>query len=105
MKRISILVFAASLAILFLSCSSNTQIKDITDHPRDYVDKKVTVSGKVTDVFALFIVNYFSVDDGTGSIIVITNRPLPNKGEQIKIKGTVQYYAIATASVLVINEE
>lgn len=81
------LLLAASL---LAACMPATPIGDILAHPRDYADKTVTVEGEVKNVFSLIVVKYFTLDDGTGSITVITERPLPRKGEKLKVTGTVK---------------
>lgn len=97
------------LGILIISCAScgigTTKIGDITGHPRDYAGKEVTVSGEVTEVFSLFVVKYFVVRDPTGEITVVTDRPLPAKGEKIKVKGVVkEAMSIGTKTSLVLVE-
>lgn len=81
---------AATVALLLAACATPVPIKQVLDNPRQYADRTVTVSGKVDEVFSLFVVKYFTVDDGTGTIGVITNRPLPAKGETVKVTGTVK---------------
>jgi aspartyl/asparaginyl-tRNA synthetase len=98
-----------SLVLLVLACAScgigTTKIGDITGHPRDYAGKEVTVSGEVTDTFSLFVVKYFVLRDSTGELTVITDRPLPAKGEKIKIKGVVkEAVSIGTQTALVLVE-
>jgi hypothetical protein len=34
--------------------------------PRGYVDRTVTIEGRVTDYFSLRVVKYYTVSDGTG---------------------------------------
>ncbi len=77
-------------AALVTACVGTTPIRDIVDHPRDYAGREVTVQGEVKGVFSLFVVKYFTLDDGTGSITVITERPLPKKGERIRVRGRVE---------------
>jgi aspartyl/asparaginyl-tRNA synthetase len=82
-----------------------TKIGDITGHPRDYAGKEVTVSGEVTETFSLLVVRYFILRDATGEITVVTDRPLPAKGEKIKVKGVVkEAVSIGTKTSLVLVE-
>jgi aspartyl/asparaginyl-tRNA synthetase len=80
---------AAALTLL-LACTKTTTVREITDNPRDYAGKQVTVMGEVTEVYSLFVVKYFEVDDGTGTLSVLSSKPLPNKGQRIKVTGTLQ---------------
>jgi hypothetical protein len=94
------------LIFLSISCGiGTTKIGDITGHPRDYAGKEVTVSGEVTEVFSLLVVKYFVIRDSTGEITIVTDRPLPAKGERLQIKGTVkEAVSIGTKTTLVLVE-
>jgi len=72
------------------ACLGTTAIGDILAHPREYAGRNVTVQGEVKNVFSLLVIKYFTLDDGTGSITVVTERPLPKKGERIKVTGRVE---------------
>lgn len=85
-----LLAMAMAMALLLAACAPVTPIKNIIDHPRDYADKSVTVQGEVKNVFSLIFIKYFTLDDGSGTITVVTERPLPQKGEKLKVKGTVK---------------
>lgn len=107
MKTFTTDFFVKSLLIFVLvSCGiGTTKIGDIVNHPRDYVDKEVTISGEVTETFSLFVVKYFIVRDASGEISVISEKPLPAKGEKIKVKGTVkEAFSIGTKTALVLVE-
>lgn len=103
-SRSAVLAF---LVLALVSCGVvTTKIGDITGHPRDYAGKEVTISGEVTEVFSFFIIKYFVVRDGTGEISVVTERPLPVKGENIKVRGVVQEaFSLGARSALVLVEK
>ena len=96
------------LAVLILSqCSGllSTKIGDITNKPRHYADKEVTVSGEVTEAFSLVVVKYFTLRDNTGEIAIVTDRALPKEGEHLTVKGVVrEAFSIGNQSLLVIVE-
>lgn len=94
------------LIIISVSCGTGTtKIGDIISHPRDYVGKEVTISGEVTETFSMIVIKYFIVRDNSGEIPVITDRPLPAKGEKIKVKGSVkETFSIGTQTALVLME-
>ena len=94
------------LALALFSCGiGSTKIGDIVGHPRDYANKEITVSGEVVETFSLFIVKYFIIRDSSGEISVVTDRPLPAKGEKIKVNGTVkETFSIGTKTALVLVE-
>ncbi len=93
---------------LTLSCDtiSTTQIKKIIENPRNYDGKSVSVSGEVADTFNVFFLKGFVVKDATGEILVITDRPLPKKGSQIKLKGVVrEAFSIGDQQLIVLLED
>ena len=101
----SIIFIGLIIFLLLSNCSSSTtKINEITNHPRKYVDKEVSVNGAITDVFSLAIVHYFEIQDETGKIFVVTTKPLPKVGEKLKIKGQVKYFTLGTKQILAIKE-
>jgi hypothetical protein len=94
-----------SLIIVLAGCTTVTPIKKILDNPRDYSEQTVTISGTVTEVMGLVFLKYFVVRDKTGEITVITIRPLPNKGSEIRVTGTVrEAFALGDKQAIVIVE-
>ena len=100
------LICASIVLLLTISCSmGTTKIGEITAHPRDYAGKEVTISGQVTETFSLFVVRYYILKDDSGEITVVTDRPLPAQGEQIKTTGIVkEAFSIGTKTTLVLVE-
>jgi hypothetical protein len=93
--------------LLVAGCSSifATKIADIVADPRKYEGTEVTVAGEVTDTTNLLFAKYFAVSDGSGEIIVVTERPLPREGEKVSVKGTVhEAFAIGDNRLLVVKE-
>lgn len=88
--RFNVWSVAIIAMILLMACTRTVPIKSIVDNPRDYADKKVTIEGEVTGAFSLFVVKYFLVNDGTGEIGVVSEKALPNKGQKIRVVGTVK---------------
>jgi aspartyl/asparaginyl-tRNA synthetase len=92
--------------LVLAACDRVTPIKDILEHPREYADKTVTVKGEVKEVFSLVVVKYFVINDGTGRITVVTDRPLPARGERLAVKGTVrEAFSLGDQSLTLIVEE
>ena len=106
MKKIMLLLFLLASVVIACSGILSTPISKIIDSPRDYDGKTVTVSGEVTETFAFFVLKYFVVDDKTGTITVITQRPLPKKGTKIRVKGVVsEMFSLGDTQALVIIED
>jgi len=107
MKRNLSGVTVVLTVLILCQCSGlfSTKIGDITNNPRHYADKEVTVSGEVTEAFSLVVVKYFTLKDNTGEITIVTDRPLPKAGEHLTVKGVVkEAFSIGSQSMLVIVE-
>ena len=106
-RKIFIKHFILAVVLIAIACEgiSLTPIGKIINNPREYDGKKVTIQGKVTDVFSFFFIKYFKVKDKTGEIFVVTKRTLPKKGEKVKIKGVVKTaFALGEKQLTVILE-
>lgn len=100
---------AAALATLVVAaaCGSlfTTKIGSITAKPGAFDGRSVTVAGQVTGRVNLALVKFFRVRDESGEIIVVSQRPLPREGAQVRVKGTVkQAFALGDLRAVVIVE-
>jgi hypothetical protein len=83
------LVLAA--AFLATACPSRTTIGKIESDPSKYLNKEVAVAGRVTNSYGVAMLGgIYKLDDGTGSIWVLTNRSVPSKGAQVGVQGRIQ---------------
>jgi hypothetical protein len=93
-KIFAFLLIAAAV-IFAAGCPQKTNIADIERNPSRHVNKEVVISGIVKDSYGLSIPGttmrggIYKVDDGTGSIWVVTERTVPTKGAEVGVKGTV----------------
>ena len=74
----------------YLTQIHSTTIGKILSNPRDYVEKELTISGTVTERFSLFVVKYFILQEPSGEITVVSDKPLPAVGAKIRVKGHVK---------------
>ena len=85
-----------TVSLLAAACPKRTSIADIESNPSRFYDKEVAIAGTVQTSFgaSIPILNQsggiYKVDDGTGSIWVLTKRSVPSKGAQLGIKGKIQ---------------
>lgn len=83
------------IGIFAAACPERTSIADIQANPSKYQDKTVAVAGVVKDSYGLSIPGtqvrggIYKVDDGTGSIWVVTNDAVPGKGSEIGVEGRI----------------
>ncbi|MGI8468167.1 MAG: hypothetical protein ACR2N3_06925 [Pyrinomonadaceae bacterium] len=83
------LVLAAGL--LMTACPQKTNIGRIESNPSKYVGKETAITGRVTNSFGVALLGgVYKVDDGTGSIWVLTSRSVPSKNSRVGVKGKVQ---------------
>ena len=84
----------ASLSLLALAACALAAVKiaDIKKDPARFENHAVTVHGKVTDVGKLPFMSdgFYQVEDGTGSITVVTAGALPEEGATVTVRGKVQ---------------
>lgn len=105
--RVRLFTIVGFSLVFVTACSGflATPIKKIQANPRDYADKQVTISGTVVDSFSLVFIKYFMIDDGTGRMIVITQKPMPAKGEKIRVQGTIRdAFSLGDQQLLVLIE-
>ncbi|MBD1924263.1 hypothetical protein H6F77_24795 [Microcoleus sp. FACHB-831] len=105
MKLVKIRVLQLGTAALLLGglsgCGNFTQlvngvpVKKIEDiqKSRD-TNSTVYIKGKVATVAPFMGSGAYELQDGSGSIWVITNKTLPDKGDELLIKSQVQYKSI-----------
>lgn len=82
--------------MLTLACPERTSIADIEANPSKFNNKKAAIAGTVKDGYGVNIPftsirgGAYKIDDGTGSLWVITQKSVPSKGTQIGVKGKIQ---------------
>lgn len=90
-------VFLSGLVVitglLALACPDRTSIGDIEANPSRYQNKEVAIAGTVQDSYGINIPGTrvrggaYKIDDGTGSIWILTEDGVPTKGAQVGVKG------------------
>ncbi|MEZ5306822.1 MAG: hypothetical protein R2684_06725 [Pyrinomonadaceae bacterium] len=93
----AVVLAALVVSVLLLSaCPKRVSIGDIEANPGRYFDKDVAIAGTVTNSYGVSIPlageggGIYKVDDGTGTIWVITKRSVPAKNAQLGVKGKIQ---------------
>lgn len=90
-----LITFTVALGLFATGCPQRRSIADIEADPGRYSGKEVVIVGVVTDSYGLSIPGTrisggaYKVDDGTGSIWVLTDRSVPGKGAELGVKGVV----------------
>ena len=93
--KVVLLALVAFVAVFAAACPERRSIADIQANPSKYNNKEVMIAGTVRDSYGVNIPGTsirggaYKIDDGTGSIWVITEEGVPSKGAEIGIKGIV----------------
>lgn len=68
-----------------------TKIKEITDSPMKFEGKEVKVKGIVENAFRIPLTEtvVYTLKDEMGTITVVGSGAKPNKGDQVRVKGTM----------------
>ncbi len=83
--------FALAVLLIFLAACDRTRIGDINRDPGRYAGREVTIAGQVLTSFGALGEGAFEVDDGTGSIWVISaGYGVPSQGARISVTGRVE---------------
>lgn len=99
MKKITkaILVgLVLAMGLLTMACPKRESIASIEANPSKFYNKEIGIAGTVRDGYGLNIPltrisgGVYKVDDGTGSIWVVTQNSIPSKGTKIGVKGRIQ---------------
>lgn len=107
-QRIGLSITLGFFLATITACSTfiTTPIQEIKANPREYTDKRVKISGTVTDTFSLLLLKGFKLDDETGEMYVVTKKSMPAKGEKIKVKGTVRSaFSLGDKQLLILLED
>jgi hypothetical protein len=111
MKRIYLIFSIGIILAMMLSisgCTKTNKISDITGNSAQYDGKTVNISGDVGNTLwdAVSGRGAYQVDDGTGTIWVVTSNEPPAKGVKVSVTGTVSpaFTFGETALGTVVNE-
>jgi len=86
---------AAFVSVFAAACPERISIADITANPSKYQNKEIAIAGTVRDSYGISIPGTpirggaYKIDDGTGSIWIVTEEGVPTVGSQIGVKGLV----------------
>jgi len=78
------------LAVLFLPGCEQKTIKHIMVDPHRYANQEVGVAGKVLRSYSVLGHGAYEVDDGTGTLWVVSNHGVPQEGARVGVKGTIR---------------
>jgi hypothetical protein len=82
-------VLAAGLGLLAAGCATTT-VNKLLAEPSHYADRDVTLHGNVVKSASVLGHGAYRLDDGTGSIWVVSSHGVPRQGARVKVTGRVK---------------
>lgn len=78
-------------SILLAGCPPHVSIARLNQDPGRYAGKEITIAGRVTDSFGAMGRGAFLVDDGTGTMWVVTGHyGVPENGAKLGVTGHIE---------------
>ena len=87
-RRFVVLTVLAS-ALASASCASRS-INQVLADPSRYRDREVRLSGAVVDSYSFVNRGAYRIDDGTGTLWVVSEHGVPRRGARVKVTGKVR---------------
>lgn len=88
LRRVLSAVGVAVLAAGLAAC--RTTINQILAEPGKYANQEVTVGGEVVKSASVLGRGAYQIDDGTGTLWVVTKKGAPRQGARVAVKGRVR---------------
>ena len=79
----------AAFALSATGCATTTVARLLAE-PNKYRNDNVSLSGDVTESMSLLGHGAYKLDDGTGTLWVVSRHGVPRKGARVKVKGEVK---------------
>jgi hypothetical protein len=80
-----------ALALLLAGCPPRESIEKINRDPGRFAGKEITIAGRVADSFGAMGTGVFQIDDGTGTMWVLSEKyGIPGNGANVAVTGRIQ---------------
>ncbi len=101
------LILVSLVLLVALGCKGVTPIKKLLDDPSEYEGKDVRIAGVVKSSVGVLNYGTYRVDDGTGSILVVTQvSGVPREGARVGVEGVFRSaFTIGTETAAVLMEK
>ena len=89
-RRSGLLLLVGAVSLSALGCAGTT-ISKILAEPQHYTHKgDVGLTGNVVESMSFLGHGAYKLDDGTGTIWVISNHGVPRRGARVKVHGRIR---------------
>jgi membrane protein implicated in regulation of membrane protease activity len=89
LSRVPAALVAACLGLALTACATRS-INDILADPSRYANRDVTVKGEVTQSVSVLGHGSYKIEDGGGSLWVVSTKGVPRKGARVKVTGKIR---------------
>jgi DNA/RNA endonuclease YhcR with UshA esterase domain len=89
-RRLAVSVAAGAVLALALVACRRTTINQVLAEPARYANQEVTVGGQVVKSASVLGRGAYQIDDGTGTLWVVTKRGAPRQGARVAVTGRVR---------------
>ena len=76
--------------LLLTACSMRVTIGELKADPGRYHNKDIAVAGTVTESYGALGTGAYAIDDGSGTLWVVTQQGVPGRGARVDVKGRLQ---------------
>lgn len=91
MKRMSwVVVFSLLALTIFLAGCERRTINQILAEPHRYANHEVEVLGTVTRSASVLGRGAYQIDDGTGTLWVLSDKGTPRQGARVAVRGKIK---------------
>ena len=88
-RRAGLMLLLGAVSLSALGCATTT-ISKILAEPQRYRQNDVHLAGNVTESVSLLGQGAYKLDDGTGTIWVVSTHGVPRKGAEVKVSGKIR---------------
>jgi membrane protein implicated in regulation of membrane protease activity len=83
-------IFVPALLCALLVSACATSVGRVTADPSRYINRQVTISGRVVDSVSVLGRGIYRVQDGGDSLWVVSNQGVPREGARVRVRGRIQ---------------
>ncbi|HEY6507290.1 MAG TPA: hypothetical protein VIY56_04705, partial [Vicinamibacterales bacterium] len=85
-----LLAFTVLATALTSAACASRSINQVLADPSRYRDREVKLSGAVVDSYSFLNRGAYRIDDGTGTLWVVSNAGVPRKSARVSVTGTIR---------------
>ena len=89
LSRALLLTLLSVSALASMACATRT-VNQILADPARYRDREVRLSGSVRDSFSILNRGAYRIDDGTGTLWIVSDQGVPRDGARVTVNGRVR---------------